>query len=122
MTETKPLPPSLCRRVLSCFGLSASSPPTLETLQQLVTHYTRIVPWESASRIARRARQAEVSRLRPSGRSLLGEPFRARQRRHLLRKQLRLFRAAALARLRRLSDDQRYGRNSRLPQRDCRLA
>ena len=59
MTETTPLPPSLCRRLLSHFGLSASPPPTLETLQRLVTRYTRRVPWESASRIVRRARYAE---------------------------------------------------------------
>jgi len=70
MTETKPLPPSLCRRVLSNFGLSACPPPTLETLQQLVTRYTRTVPWESASRIARRARQAEAANC-----ALLDEAF-----------------------------------------------
>ena len=50
MTETKPLPPSLCRRILSHFGMIAQPPPTLETLQQLVISYTRAVPWESASR------------------------------------------------------------------------
>ncbi len=59
MTDTNPLPPALCMRVLSHFGMSASPPRTLETLQQLVTRYTRTVPWESASRILRRARQAE---------------------------------------------------------------
>jgi len=59
MTETKPLPPSLCRRILSHFGMIAQPPRTLETLQQLVTRYTRMVAWESASRILRRARQAE---------------------------------------------------------------
>ncbi|MCY3866108.1 MAG: arylamine N-acetyltransferase [Chloroflexi bacterium] len=59
MTEIEPLPPSLCRRILSHFDMSVCPPPTLETLQELVTKYTRIVPWESASRIARRARQAE---------------------------------------------------------------
>lgn len=70
MTATTPLPPSLCRRVMTHFGLSASPPPTLETLQQLVTCYTRTAPWESASRIARRARQAESADC-----ALLGEAF-----------------------------------------------
>ncbi len=70
MRETKPLPPSLCLRVLSRFGISACPPPTLETLQELVTRYTRTVPWESASRIMRRARQAESADC-----ALLGEAF-----------------------------------------------
>lgn len=70
MTETKPLPPSLCPRLLSRFGLSACPLSTLETLQELVTRYTRTVPWESASRIARRARLAESADC-----ALLGQAF-----------------------------------------------
>lgn len=70
MTETTPLPPSLCRRVLTHFGMSASPPPTLATLQELVARYTRTVPWESASRIARRARHTEAADC-----ALLGDAF-----------------------------------------------
>lgn len=70
MTETAPLPTSLCRRIVSRFGMAMSPPRTLETLQQLVTGYTRSVPWESASRILRRARCAERADC-----FLLGEAF-----------------------------------------------
>lgn len=56
MSDTRPLDPQLTKRVLRRFGLPAQPPPTLETLRQLLERYTRNVPWESASRIVRRAR------------------------------------------------------------------
>lgn len=59
MTNIEPLPTSLCRRILLRFGMSPQQPPTLETLRLLVARYTRIVPWESASRIVRRASHAD---------------------------------------------------------------
>lgn len=70
MTEIKPLPPSLCRRILSHFDMSLCPPPTLATLQKLVARYTRSVPWESASRIMRRAQHADSADC-----ILLGEAF-----------------------------------------------
>lgn len=50
--------------------MSPKAPPTLDTLRQLVERYTRTVPWESASRIGRRARMAESADC-----VLLGEAF-----------------------------------------------
>ncbi len=61
MTETEPIPISLCRRILQHFGMTAQPPRTLETLQHLVASYTRALPWESASRILRRARREKAS-------------------------------------------------------------
>ena len=55
VSETKPLPPDLTRRVLKRFGLLHEPPANRQTLQCLLHQYTRIVPWESASRIVRRA-------------------------------------------------------------------
>ena len=55
MTETKPLAPELTRRILRHFGLEPDLRTDLASLQELVTAYTRTVPWESASRIVRRA-------------------------------------------------------------------
>lgn len=59
MTVTEPLSAEWSRRVLRRFGLTDSPAPGLTTLRQLVERYTRTVPWESASRIARRARETE---------------------------------------------------------------
>ncbi|MYD39796.1 MAG: arylamine N-acetyltransferase [Chloroflexi bacterium] len=59
MTNTAPLPSSLCRRILRHFGLPSQLPATVETLQLLVARYTRNVPWESANRIVRRANHVE---------------------------------------------------------------
>lgn len=56
MTETAALSSALGRRILRHFGQPTDSPPNLDTLRQLLARYTRIAPWESASRIARRAR------------------------------------------------------------------
>ncbi len=54
--DTPALSPALCQRILRHFGLPIDTPPDLSTLLHLVERYTRTVPWESASRIARRAR------------------------------------------------------------------
>ncbi len=59
MTDTGPLPVSLSQQILRHFGFDSAPLPTLETLERLLTRYTRAVPWESASRIARRARHTE---------------------------------------------------------------
>ena len=56
MSETEPLSVQLCQRILEYFGVPAEPPPSLDTLQLLLQQYTRNVPWESASRIARRGR------------------------------------------------------------------
>lgn len=55
MTETAALSSALCRRIMRHFALPIDLPPNLDTLRQLLARYTRTVPWESASRIARRA-------------------------------------------------------------------
>lgn len=68
--DTQALPAPLCQRILRHFGLPPDPPPNLETLRQLVARYTRTVPWESASRIARRARHAASADC-----ILLGEAF-----------------------------------------------
>ena len=70
MTNMEALPTSLCRRILNHFGFDSAPPPMLQTLEQFVAIYTRTVPWESASRIARRARNTESADC-----VLLGEAF-----------------------------------------------
>ena len=60
MTEAAALSDSLCRRILDHFGLPIALPPNLDTLRQLLARYTRTAPWESASRIARRARHEKA--------------------------------------------------------------
>lgn len=59
--ETAPLREDLARRVLRHFGLPRELPPSLNTLRLLLQRYTRTVPWESASRIVRRAQYADVA-------------------------------------------------------------
>ena len=59
--DTPALSSSLCQRILRHFGLPTDPPPDLSTLLQLVERYTRTVPWESASRIARRARHESAA-------------------------------------------------------------
>lgn len=61
MTETAALSSVLCRRILRHFALPLDLPPNLATLRQLLARYTRTLPWESASRIARRARHEEAA-------------------------------------------------------------
>ncbi len=70
MTDVDALPESLCRRILNHLGLPAGAPPSLNALQSLIAGYTRTVPWESASRIRRRANHAESADC-----ALLGEAF-----------------------------------------------
>ncbi len=57
---TPPLDDRLTEEVLGHLGVVAPAP-TTDLLDALVTAYTRRVPWESASRIARRARTAETT-------------------------------------------------------------
>lgn len=59
--DTPALSPSLCQRILRHFGLPIDPPADRSTLFQLVERYTRTVPWESASRIARRARHESAA-------------------------------------------------------------
>jgi hypothetical protein len=94
MTATAALSAALCRRILRRFSLPLESPPSLDTLRQLLARYTRTAPWESASRIARRARHEAAADC-----ALLGADFWASHfghRRNLLRKQLRILRFAAV--------------------------
>ena len=55
MIETPPLDSDLATRILQRFGCADAPPATEKTLRKLLDRYTRIVPWESASRIVRRA-------------------------------------------------------------------
>lgn len=70
MSGTAPISTLLSQRILRHFDLSANLPPNLDTLRQLVERYTSTVPWESASRIVRRASQAKSADC-----ILLGEAF-----------------------------------------------
>lgn len=70
MTETAALSSALCQRILRHFNLPTNLEPNLDTLRLLVERYTRTVPWESASRILRRARKAQSANC-----VLLGEAF-----------------------------------------------
>lgn len=70
MTDVEALPVSLCRRILNHLGLPAEAPPDFDTLKCLITRYTRTAPWESASRIVRRAAREESINC-----ALLGEAF-----------------------------------------------
>lgn len=56
MTETKPLSLDMTYDVLKRFGLPDDLKPNLRTLEKLLHKYTRIVPWETASRIVRRGK------------------------------------------------------------------
>jgi len=62
MTETKPLSKAMTQKVLKRLGIPTSSPPNLKTLEKLIHQYTRVVPWESASRIARRNHEAQLEK------------------------------------------------------------
>lgn len=57
---TPPLDAALTGDVLAHLGVAPAAP-ALDLLDELVTAYTRAVPWESASRIARRATTAEIA-------------------------------------------------------------
>lgn len=52
--KSPPLDAPLTKEVLAHLGVAPAAP-TVDLLDDLVTTYTRAVPWESASRIARRA-------------------------------------------------------------------
>lgn len=54
-----PLSEELTRDILAHLGVVADTP-TLRLLDELIVAYTQRVPWESASRIAKRARTAET--------------------------------------------------------------
>ena len=59
--EITPLPQDLTQRVLRHLDLPSDAPPSLNTLRLLLQRYTRTVPWESASRIVRRAQYADAA-------------------------------------------------------------
>lgn len=56
MTASPPLDGALAARILQRFGMPDRLQATEGTLRHLLDRYTRIVPWESASRIVRRAK------------------------------------------------------------------
>ncbi len=58
--DARPLPPNLTRAVLAHLGVPPA-PPTLDLLDDLIPAYTRAVPWESAFRIAKRARTPDTA-------------------------------------------------------------
>ncbi len=68
--DSPALPTELCQRILRHLGMPTDLPPNLATLRLLLSRYTRTVPWESASRITRRARHARAADC-----ALLGEAF-----------------------------------------------
>lgn len=57
--QTPALSDDLAARVLAYLGVEAAAP-NVELLDELLTAYTRKVPWESAFRIARRARTTSL--------------------------------------------------------------
>ncbi|MCY3780143.1 MAG: arylamine N-acetyltransferase, partial [Chloroflexi bacterium] len=61
MPSAEALSPQLTERVLQRLGYSRAPAPDLATLRQLLALYTRTVPWESASRIVRRAQHEETA-------------------------------------------------------------
>ena len=66
---------ALAQRILRRFDLPADPPADLATLRRLVERYTQTVPWESASRIVRRARQAESANCLRLGEAFWEEHF-----------------------------------------------
>ncbi|MDE2747839.1 MAG: arylamine N-acetyltransferase [Chloroflexota bacterium] len=70
LTAVPPLSKSLSQRLLHHFDLAADPPADLETLRRLVERFTQTVPWESASRIVRRARHESATDC-----ALLGEAY-----------------------------------------------
>lgn len=56
MKDTEPLSADISEQILRRLGLHDAPSPNLATLQALIAGYTRCLPWESASRVARRAR------------------------------------------------------------------
>ena len=68
--EITPLSADMAQRVLRYFALPTDLAPDVNTLRLLLGRYTRTVPWESASRIVRRAQHADTADC-----MLLGEAF-----------------------------------------------
>jgi arylamine N-acetyltransferase len=60
MTKTPPLSPDLTRAVLDHLGVQGA-PPTLALVDKLLAAYIRVVPWETAFRIAKRARTVNTA-------------------------------------------------------------
>lgn len=60
MTATLPLSPELTRAVMDHLGIQIA-PPTLALVDELLAAYIRIVPWETASRIVKRARTVNTA-------------------------------------------------------------
>jgi len=55
MPDTNPLSQAMTRKVLQYLGLPHRVQPTRRTLERLLHQYVRTVPWETVSRIVRRA-------------------------------------------------------------------
>lgn len=55
MSNTKPLSSAMTQKALKYLGLPTSVEPNRDTLERLLYQYVRTVPWESVSRIVRRA-------------------------------------------------------------------
>lgn len=70
MTDIKPLSKTMTHKILKRFGMKKDAPPTLQTLQKLIHQYSRIIPWESASRIVRRANNNDIEKC-----VVFGKPF-----------------------------------------------
>ena len=65
-----PCPLTSANASCGIFGLPAAPPPSLDTARHLLRAWTRIVPWESASRIMRRAQRGNEADC-----ALIGESF-----------------------------------------------
>jgi hypothetical protein len=59
LAHPSPLDGEMSRSVLDYLGLPSIRRPNLDSLDRLVTAYTKTVPWESVTRIARRAQMGE---------------------------------------------------------------
>lgn len=57
---TPPLPPDLTRAVMDHLGVQIA-PPTLALVDKLLATYIRVVPWETAFRIVKRARTIDTA-------------------------------------------------------------
>jgi arylamine N-acetyltransferase len=60
--QTPPLDPTLAHSVLDYLHIEASATPSLTFLDKLINAYVRRVPWESASRIVKRAHERDTKR------------------------------------------------------------
>jgi len=62
MPDTKPLSQAMTQKVLQYLGLPSRVEPNRRTLERLLRQYVRIVPWESVSRIVRRANTKQLEK------------------------------------------------------------